>query len=102
MHDLIQTQNLGPVAVSDQVVTYFIKDSGYSDVCAATEATNDILQSSRIEQLEVPVQVSGSMLLEFWVHQASSMVFTVLPKDGYRLVSMAVKRDMSDFVFDTE
>ena len=82
MQKLIQTVNLGPVVVSDQVITNFIKDTGYSDVYAATEAITDILQSSRIEQLEVPVQVGGSMLFEFWVHQASSMVFTVIPKDG--------------------
>ena len=51
-----------------------------------------------IDQLVTPIPSPG---LEFWVHRSSSLVFTVLPKDGYRLVSMVLKTDMSDFVFGT-
>ena len=99
MQPLIQTPNLGPVSISKHVVRYFIKEQADGDETTATNNAIRILQSAEIDQLVIPVPSPG---LEFWVHRSSSLVFTALPKDGYRLVSMVTKRDMSDFVFDTE
>ena len=99
MQSLIETPNLGPVSISKLVINYFTKQSSDSDITAATEEAIETLQSSEIDQLVTPIASPG---LEFWVHRSSSLVFTALPKDGYRLVSMVIKTDMSDFVFDTE
>jgi hypothetical protein len=99
MQSLIETPNLGPISVSKLVINYFTKQSADGDITTSTEEAIEILQSSEIDQLITPIASPG---LEFWVHRSSSLVFTALPKDGYRLVSMVLKRDMSDFVFDTE
>jgi len=99
MQDLIQTQNLGPVSISKHVIKYFIKEQADGDEATATNDAIRILQSAEIDQLITPIPSPG---LEFWVHRSSSLVFTALPKDGYRLVSMVITTDMSDFVFDNE
>ena len=99
MQDVIQTQNLGPVSISKHVIRYFIKEQADSNETTATNEAIEILQSAVIDQLVTPIPSPG---LEFWVHRSSSLVFTALPKDGYRLVSMVIKTDMSDFVFDKE
>ena len=99
MQPIIETMNLGPVSISKLVINYFTKQSADGDIMAATEEAIEILQSSEIDHLVTPIPSPG---LEFWVHRSSSLVFAALPKDGYRLVSMVLKRDMSDFVFDTE
>ena len=99
MQTLIETPNLGPVTISKLVINFFTKKRDDGDISAATNEVNEILQSKEIDQLVTPIPSPG---LEFWVHRSSSLVFTALPKDGYRLVSMVTKRDMSDFVFDTE
>ena len=99
MQSLIETPNLGPISISKLVINYFTKQSADGDITAATEEAIEILQSSEIDQLVPPIASPG---LEFWVHRSSSLVFTALPKDGYRLVSMVIKTNMSNFVFDTE
>lgn len=99
MQSLIETPNLGLVSISKHVVRYFIKEQADSNETTATNEAINILQSLEIDQLITPIPSPG---LEFWVHQSSSLVFTALPKDGYKLVSMVIKRDMSDFVFDKE
>lgn len=99
MQSVIETPNLGPVSISKHVIRYFNKELGNGDETSATNEAIGILQSKEIDQLVTPIPSPG---LEFWVHQSSSLVFTALPKDGYRLVSMVLKRDMSEFVFDTE
>lgn len=99
MPSIIETPNLGPTAVSKLVINYFIKQQAHGDITSATNKVTEILQSEEIDQLVTPIPSPG---LEFWVHRSSSLVFTALPKDGYRLVSMVIKRDMSDFVFDNE
>jgi len=99
MQTLVETPNLGPVTISKHVINFFIKQREDDDISAATNEATEILQSHEIDQLVTPIPSPG---LEFWVHRSSSLVFTALPKDGYRLVSMVLKSDMSDFVFDTE
>ena len=99
MHSLIETPNLGPVSISKHVIRYFIKEQTDGDETIATNEAIQILQSAEIDQLVTPIPSPG---LEFWVHRSSSLVFTALPKDGYRLVSMVVKTDMSGFVFNEE
>lgn len=99
MQSLIETPNLGPVSISKLVINYFTKQSTDGDITAATDEAIEILQSSEIDQLVTPIASPGQ---EFWVHRSSSLIFTALPKDGYRLVSMVIKTDMSDFVFETE
>lgn len=99
MQSVIETPNLGPISISKLVIRYFTKQSTDGDKATATNEAIGILQSPEIDQLVTPVPSPG---LEFWVHRSSSLVFTALPKDGYRLVSMVIKRDMSDFVFDNE
>lgn len=96
---IIETPNIGPVSISKLVINYFTKQSTDGDITAATEEAIEILQSSEIDKLVTPIASPG---LEFWVHRSRSLVFTALPKDGYRLVSMVLKTDMSNFVFDTE
>ncbi len=99
MQSLIETPNLGPISISKHVIGYFTKQSTDGDTTDANNEAIEILQSNEIDQLVTPIPSPG---LEFWVHRSSSLVFTALPKDEYRLVSMVTKRDMSDFVFDTE
>ena len=99
MQTLIETPHLGPVTISKLVINFFIRQREDGDASAATNEATEILQSKEIDQLVTPIASPG---LEFWVHRSSSLVFTALPKDGYRLVSMVLKQDMSDFVFDTE
>jgi len=99
MQITIQTPNLGRVSISKHVIWYFAKEQTDGDETIATDDAIRILQSAEIDQLVTPVPSPG---LEFWVHRSSSLVFTALPKDGYRLVSMVIKRDMSDFVFNME
>jgi len=99
MQDLIHTPNLGPVTISKHVIRYFIKEQAEGDETIATNEAMQVLQSAEIDQLITPIPSQG---LEFWVHRSSSLVFTALPKEGYRLVSMVLKSDMSDFVFDKE
>jgi len=99
MQPVIETPNLCPVSLSKHVIRYFNKELGNGDETSATNEAIGILQSTAIDQLLTP---SPSLGLEFWVHRSSSLVLTALPKDGYRLVSMVTKCDMSDFVFDTE
>ena len=99
MQSLIETPNLGPISISKLVINYFTKQSADGDIKASTEEAIEILQSSEIDQLVTPIASPG---MEFWVHRPSSLVFTALLKDDYRLVSMVLKTDMSDFVFDDE
>jgi len=99
MQKIVETPNLGPISISKLVISYFMKQCIDGDITSATDEAIEILQSAEIDQLITPVPSPG---LEFWVHQSSSLVFTALPKDGYRLVSMVIKRDMSDFVIDNE
>ena len=99
MHTIIETQNLGPISISKLVINYFVKQEADGDLTNATHEVIEILQSKEIDQLVTPIPSPG---FEFWVHRSSSLVFTALPKDGYRLVSMVTKRDMSEFVFDKE
>ena len=99
MQSLIETPNLGPISISKNVIGYFTKQSTDDGITAAAHEAIKILQSNEIDQLVTPIPSPG---LEFWIHRSSSLVFTALPKEGYRLVSMVLKTDMSDFVFDTE
>lgn len=96
---LIDTPNLGRVLVSEHVFNYIYGLKEHWDQSIARNEVIDVLKSTEIEKLVTPVASPG---LEFWVHRSSSLVFTALPKEGVRQVSMVLKRDMSDFVFDTE
>lgn len=103
----METPNLGTISIAQAVINYLSKFSK-GDLTKAYQLACEILKSNKIEQIKVPFASSSFMIsnndvpdtLEFWVHQSSSMVFIVIPKDGYRLVSMALKQDMSDFIFD--
>lgn len=97
MKSIIQTKNIGPVLISSHVIKYFIEYFSDEDITDASKRIIDILQSSEIEQLSIPMHSSN---LEFWVHRSSSMVFTALPKKDHKVISMGLRRDMSDFVFD--
>ncbi len=99
MQSLFETPNLGPVSISKLVINFFMKQRADDDITNATNEVIGILQSQEVDQLITPIPSPG---LEFWVHRSSSLVFTALPKDGYRLISMVIKTDMSDFVFDTK
>ena len=96
MNDLIQTPNLGPVSFQKHVKSYFMIELAFGDIASATEQVIGILQSQEIERLVTPITLLG---LEFWIHKSSSLVFTVLLEDGYKVVSMVVKADMSNFIF---
>ena len=106
MNALIETPNLGPVTIATNVIDYFCQQIVGSDFAQATEEVAQILQSQEIEQLGIPSLISNRVssngsdpnAIEFWVHMSSSMVFTVLPREGYKVVSMAVKQDMEGFV----
>ena len=97
MQDLIQTPNLGPVSFSKHLISYFMNELACGDLASATNQLIDILQSQEIERVATPISLSG---LEFWVHKPRSLVFTVQPKGDFKLVSLVLKRDMSDFIFD--
>lgn len=99
MQSLIETPNLGPVSISKYVIRYFIKEQADGDEATATNDAIRFLQSAEIDHLVTPIPSPG---LEFWVHRSSSLVFTALPKDGYKQVSMVIKTDLSDFVFNDE
>ena len=97
MQDIIQTQNLGSVLISKHVIRYFIKAQADGDEAIAIKKAIEILQSQEIDKLVTPIPSQG---LEFWVHRSSSLVFTALLKDGYKLISVIAKHDMSGIVFD--
>lgn len=110
MNALIETPNLGVVTISKNVIDIFSRLSADRDLEQSAEDVTRILQSQEIEQLGIPTLVANRLssngsdpsAIEFWVHMSSSMVFTVFPKKGYRLVSMAVKQDMDGFVVDDD
>lgn len=95
----ITTTNLGPVCISSRCIEYFRKHSTDDDIATVTNELIGILQSDEIELLEFPLILDKPNQLEFWVHQSSSMIFNVIPKQGYRVISLVIKSDMSSFVF---
>lgn len=106
MRTLIDTPNLGPVKNSQVAIKSYCKHCDYDDLVKAKEDLVRIVQSQEIERLEIPASVGSQMssqgddpsAIEFWVHFDSSMVFTVIPKDGYKLVSLGIKQDMGGFL----
>lgn len=101
MKSIIQTNNLGPVSISRNVIEWFIEQHENDDYAKVLAQIKDILQSTNIERLKLPVTLKEEIKLEFWVHQESSLVFHMIQKDKYKLVSMAIKHDLSEIVFDT-
>ena len=105
MLTLIETPNLGPVTISRIAIKQYNKRIKGGDLDKAEEELIRIVQSSEIEQLKIPSIVKSRVssnagnpnVNEFWVHKSSSMVFHVLPKDGYKVVSMGIKQDMEGF-----
>ena len=95
---LIETTSLGPVAISRHVIRFFAREQADGDETIATNKAIESLQSTELEKLTTPMPSQG---LEFWIHRSSSLVFTVLLEDGYKVVSMVVKADMSNFIFDS-
>jgi hypothetical protein len=63
MKSIIQTKNIGPVLISSHVIKYFIEYFSDEDITDAFKRIIDILQSSEIEQLSIPMYSSN---LEFW------------------------------------
>lgn len=106
MDSLIDTPNLGVVAISSIAIKSFSKLIESEDLNKAEKELIRIVQSEEMEQLKIPLIVAGRVsanggdpnAIEFWVHMPSSMVFTVLPKDGYKVVSMGIKQDMDGFI----
>lgn len=94
------TTNLGSVCISNRSIECFRKHRADDDVATVTNELIEILKSDKIELLEFPMIVDKPIQLEFWVHQSSSMIFSVIPKEGYRLISSVIKSDMSDFIFE--
>lgn len=105
--ETIETSKLGPVTVSRRVIEHFRKQSEHGDPAKSTEDVVRVLQSQQIDKLEVPAIVAQRMAesgdshlgIEFWVHPGSSAVFLIVPEDGYRLVSMAIKQSMGGFKY---
>lgn len=104
----VNTPNLGDVTITNNVIEYFSKHRTDGDLRKAAEDVTQILQSQEIEQLGIPTPVANRLssnggdpnAIEFWVHIGSSMLFTVLPKDGYKVVCMAMKQDVKELVSD--
>jgi hypothetical protein len=110
MHTLIETPNLGPVTISRSVIEFFSKQRADGDLAKSAEDVIRIVQSQEIEQLTTPSMVARRVssngddpnAIEFWAHLGSSMVFTVVPRDGYRLVSLGIKHSMVGFTSDND
>ncbi len=100
MESTITTTNLGLVCISSRVIECFRKHRADEDIATITAELIEILQSDKIEQLEFPMILDKPKQLELWVHQSSSMIFSVVPKEGYRLISLVIKSDMSNFIFE--
>lgn len=108
--DLIETPNLGPVAISRIAIKQYSKQVNEEDLAKAEEELIRIVQSKEIEQLKIPSIVESRLSSnggdpsanEFWVHMGSSMVFHVIPKDDYKIISMGIKRDMDGFVSEND
>ena len=106
MNALIETPNLGPVTISSIAIKRHSKRIEGEDLAKAEEELIRIVQSKEIEQLEIPSSIESRVSLsggnpsanEFWVHMSSSMVFHVLPKDGYKIIFLGIKQDMEGFV----
>lgn len=104
----ITTPNLGKIKISNYVISYFKEQLGVDDDTKAIEATLFALQSREIERLQVPTAIAQVMMknrndpndLEFWVHQASSTIFLIKPTENVKMVSMALKGNMANFVFN--
>lgn len=107
MLPITETPNLGPVTISQHVVKYFSKFCD-GDMEEASIMAEEVLKSSDIERLVVPVPIASLMVskcdnpdaLEFWVHRDSSTMFLVKPRENYKLVEMAMKQDLAGFQFD--
>lgn len=102
MQPMIDTPNLGPVTLSKHVVKHFRRLCD-GDMDKASIMAEETLKSSDMERLEVPTAIASLMVskgdnpdaLEFWMHLDSSTMFLVKPKENYKLVEMAMKKDMS-------
>ena len=102
MNNVIETPNLGPVMISNMAIKYFSKLREDEDLEKAKEDVEHIVQSKEIQRLAVPLLVANRMhtkgenpnAIEFWIHIKSAMVFTVVPKDGYKFISAGMKQSM--------
>ena len=107
MQSIIETPNLGPVAVSRRVTKHFSKFCD-EDSAQGTSMVEDVLRSTDIERIEVPAAIAALIAskiddpnaLEFWVHRESSTVFLVKARENCRYVEMAMKTSMAVFEFE--
>ena len=110
MKSLIVTPNLGSVIISNIAIKQYSKQIEDEDLAKAEDELIRIVKSKEIEQLRIPSIIesrlsssSGNLNAnEFWVHMSSSMVFHVLCKDGYKIISMGIKQDMESFAAENK
>lgn len=98
----IATPNLGKINISKYVVYYFKEQINTVDDCKGIEAALLSLQSKEIEKLDLPLKtnyIDKQDSLEFWVHQESSTVFLITINENEKVVSMALKANIDEFIF---
>ena len=102
MYNVIDTPNLGPVMISRIAIKHYSEIRQEQDFIKAEEELMRIVQSKEMDQLKIPVivanQVSGKgedpEAIEFWCHMSSSMIFTVLPKEDCKVISLGIKQSL--------
>lgn len=99
METTIHTPKLGAILISENLINEFVLITDDVDISNAYDEIIKILQNTDIEEIIPPVPIPRSEV-EMWVHRPTGLIFCVLLKDDYRLVSFVIKGDMSDFVFD--
>jgi len=95
----IQTPKLGAILISEHLIKAFVLIIDDVDISNAYDEIIKILQGTDIEEIIPPVPLPR-FEVEMWVHRPTGLIFCVLLKDDYRLVSSVIKGEMSDFVFD--
>ena len=102
MYNVIDTPNLGPVTISRIAIKHYSAIRQYQDLIKAEEELVRIVQSKEMDQLKIPVIVANQVsaiggdpeAIEFWCHMGSSMIFTVLPREDYKVISLGIKQSV--------
>lgn len=102
MDKLIDTPNLGLVIISRMAIKHYSEIIEDKNLAKAEEELLCIVQSKEMERLRLPPIVAGRVsanggdpnAIEFWCHIGSSMIFTVLPKENYKVISLGMKQSM--------
>ena len=102
MYNVIDTPNLGPVTISRIAIKHYSEIRKDQDLTKAEEELIRIVQSQEMDQLKLPAIVANRVsakggdpkAIEFWCHMGSSMIFTVLPKEDYKVISLGIKQSI--------